>query len=155
MIPITDQEWEQLSKIYNEKIKAIRIKESADPKELRSIISKIDEVLNLAAFDHARAQYDFATKDACLETQTSRFFLEGKNTLTEKTGRGASGMSDEKAKQYARSHIENKGYVEAQIKAQYRLTYLKNIIFLMDQKRQLLMIMHGVNKIENSFNYIQ
>jgi hypothetical protein len=151
MNPISDQEWEQLSVWYQDKVKTIRIRENADPNDLRSVISRIDEVLNHAVFDYARAQYDFANNDAQLEIQTSRYFLEGKNATRETNGRGGIGMSDEKAKHYSRFQVEQKGFVESQAKTQYRMTFLKNIIFLMEQKRQLLMIMHGINKIENGF----
>lgn len=121
-----------------------------DGQEIREVIASMDEVLNEAFFDLSEIQSEFEELNSLLQTRTSELFLEGKDT-PDLSSRGG-GMSDEKAKAYSRAKVAEKGIVDMKLGAERKLTFMKNVIDLLKEKRSLLTVSYGTVKIESQLN---
>lgn len=134
---------------YEGAIKQIRILPMMDGQNVRTIVAMIDEVLNSAFFDLSKAQDEYEIANAQLQTLTSEAFLQGKDT-PDAGSRGGGGMSDEKAKAYSRKVASDNGAVQAKLAAQRKLSFMENVVKLLQEKRALLIISYGTIKIESS-----
>lgn len=121
-----------------------------DGQEIREVVASMDEVLNEAFFDLSEIQSEFEELNSLLQTRTSELFLEGKDT-PDPNSRGG-GMSDEKAKAYSRAKVAEEGIVDMKLGAERKLTFMKNVIDLLKEKRSLLTVSYGTVKIESQLN---
>lgn len=122
-----------------------------DGQEIREVVASMDEVLNEAFFDLSEIQSEFEELNSLLQTRTSELFLEGKNT-PDPSSRGGGGMSDEKAKAYSRAKVAEEGIVDMKLGAERKLTFMKNVIDLLKEKRSLLTVSYGTVKIESQLS---
>jgi len=146
----TEQEWEERMKYYRNAIKEISIPQSIEnSSQLQMIVSAMDKVLNEIFFDLSEAEDIYDIASSAYQTRTSVYFLQGKESPGK--GRGG-GMSDEKAKNYSRVKVDGEGYLVERQKAERVKIFMKNVVSLLQEKRNLLMISYGTTKLESKMN---
>jgi ABC-type transporter MlaC component len=136
------ENWEARAKWYETACKGIRLMEDLSLQDVRKIEASIDSIINEAFFDVNVAKADYERVSATVKTLEAEYFLAAKDDVQAK-------MSDEKAKQFARQQIGDK--VDEKVEAEIVLSFLENVIKLMQEKHDLLTISYATLKMEMNF----
>ncbi len=131
-------EWNKIAADYEERVKSIRIMPTADQQDIRNLVSSIDAVLTKAMFDLTRATNAYELLAAQCTTTISELALQGKS----------NGMSDERAKNYARVEASKIKIIDRKLEAQRRMVFMQNVVDLLKAKHDLLLIDYGILKTE-------
>ncbi len=132
-------EWAAIETRYEREVQEITIPQDVTEGVIKFLLSRIDDVLTRAQFDHARAKRAYENADRRLKTVIKAYYVSFKSQYSDKT-----------ADAYATRQANDEGLIAQVQEAYSRYIFMDAVTSILDAKRSMLITDSTVLKIEAS-----